>query len=277
MRRHRFGLARRASRALAALVVLPLVGMAQPPAAPDSLKPGGAPFASPAGASGEVGCEVPAYCERWQTSSITSYGAVEATRPALVRAVIDTLVLPPMQVPWVGRITTYFGAAHNGWDIDLDLGDTVRVALDGRVRYVGYDARGFGNVVVIRHPSGVETLYAHLQRPLVTPTQAVRAGEPVGLGGSTGRSTGPHLHFEVRLWDLPLDPWPYIGEAMGVTERPARSGRTPGGAGRTVVVRPGETLSGLAKRHRTTVERLRRLNGLRPGQPLRAGRTLRVR
>lgn len=244
----------------------------------------------------EPACAPVAFCEHWQTSSVTSYGAREAGRARFVRAAVDTLSIVSLDVPWRGVITQRFSTSHKGWDIDLDIGDTVRVAGAGRVRHVGYDPGGFGNVVIVRHPSGIETLYAHLQRVMVDPAEDLRDGEPIGLGGSTGRSTGPHLHFEVRLRDLSLDPVRFIGRSMGVTpgradavarleERLWGGGSSSDGAGRrastrggTVTVRRGDTLSEIAERHGTTVARLQRLNGLRPGQTtIRAGRRLKVR
>lgn len=229
-------------------------------------------------------CEPAAYCEGWQTASLRASGPADAARISRVRSLLDTLSSSPFQMPSGGRINTSFSVSHTGWDIDLELGDTVSAASAGRVRYVGYDRRGYGNVVVVRHPSGLETLYAHLQRPLVEVSQDVTAGDVIGLGGSTGRSTGPHLHFEVRLWDLPLDPGRFMTGSIGTPMQAAEGAtsveeRAWRGEGQRVVVRirRGDTLSGLARRHGTTVARLRQLNGLRPGQVIRAGSTLRVR
>lgn len=99
-----------------------------------------------------------------------------------------------------------WGRPHLGLDIKVYIGDTIRAAFSGRVRVVRYDSDGFGKYIVIRHPNGLETTYAHLSKQLVTTNQTVRAGEPIGLGGNTGRSTGSHLHFETRLCGVPLNP-----------------------------------------------------------------------
>lgn len=99
-----------------------------------------------------------------------------------------------------------FGRMHKGIDLHLKANDTVVAAFDGKVRIVNYEAKGFGNYVVIRHPNGLETIYGHLNKQLVKENQVVKAGTPIGLGGSTGRSTGPHLHFETRFMGYAINP-----------------------------------------------------------------------
>ena len=99
-----------------------------------------------------------------------------------------------------------WGRVHKGLDIKVYIGDTIKAAFDGTVRVVRYEANGYGNFVVIRHPNGLETVYGHLSKHLVKANQKVRAGEPIGLGGNTGRSTGSHLHFETRLCGVALNP-----------------------------------------------------------------------
>ena len=99
-----------------------------------------------------------------------------------------------------------WGRQHRGLDIKVYIGDTIYAAFDGKVRIVKYEAKGYGNYVVIRHPNGLETYYAHLSKHLVRENQVVRAGQPIGLGGNTGRSTGSHLHFETRLCGVALNP-----------------------------------------------------------------------
>lgn len=107
-------------------------------------------------------------------------------------------------------ITSNFGSRwgrqHKGLDIKVYIGDTIRAAFSGKVRIVRYEAGGYGNYIVIRHTNGLETIYGHLSKQLVTENQTVRAGEPIGLGGNTGRSTGSHLHFETRLCGVALNP-----------------------------------------------------------------------
>ena len=114
-------------------------------------------------------------------------------------------------MPTTNRVlTSNFGARwgrqHKGLDIKVYIGDTIRAAFDGKVRVVRYEGRGYGKYVVIRHDNGLETYYAHMSKQLVEENQEVRAGDPIGLGGNTGRSTGSHLHFETRLCGVALNP-----------------------------------------------------------------------
>ena len=107
-------------------------------------------------------------------------------------------------------VTSNFGArwgrAHKGLDIKVYIGDTIRSAFSGKVRIVNYEAAGYGKYVVIRHNNGLETIYGHMSAQLVEENQNVKAGQPIGLGGNTGRSTGSHLHFETRLCGVALNP-----------------------------------------------------------------------
>lgn len=108
------------------------------------------------------------------------------------------------------KVTSLYGARwgrqHQGLDIKVYTGDTIYAAFDGKVRITKYAPTGWGYYVVIRHPNGLETLYGHLSKQLVKEDQIVRAGQPIGLGGNTGRSTGSHLHFETRLLGQPINP-----------------------------------------------------------------------
>lgn len=99
-----------------------------------------------------------------------------------------------------------WGRRHQGMDIKVYIGDTIRAAFSGKVRVVKYDGNGYGKYIVIRHNNGLETIYGHLSKQIVLPNQTVRAGQPIGLGGNTGRSTGSHLHFETRLAGVALNP-----------------------------------------------------------------------
>ena len=99
-----------------------------------------------------------------------------------------------------------WGRMHKGLDIKVYIGDTIRAAFSGKVRIVRYEANGYGKYIVIRHNNGLETIYGHLSKQLVRENQTVRAGQSIGLGGNTGRSTGSHLHFETRLCGVALNP-----------------------------------------------------------------------
>ena len=107
-------------------------------------------------------------------------------------------------------ITSNFGARwgrqHKGLDIKVYIGDTIRAAFSGKVRIVKYEPKGYGKYVVIRHYNGLETYYGHMSKQLVRENEEVKAGDPIGLGGNTGRSTGSHLHFETRLCGVALNP-----------------------------------------------------------------------
>lgn len=99
-----------------------------------------------------------------------------------------------------------FGRHHWGIDIAMNVGDTVRTPMNGTVDRIGYEARGYGHYLVIVHDDGMETRYAHLSTTLVPAGVRVKAGQPVAVSGNTGNSTGPHLHFESRVFGIPVDP-----------------------------------------------------------------------
>ena len=114
-------------------------------------------------------------------------------------------------MPTTNRVITSnfgsrWGRQHKGLDIKVYIGDTIRSAFSGKVRIVRYEGGGYGKYIVIRHNNGLETIYGHLSKQLVEENQEVRAGDVIGLGGNTGRSTGSHLHFETRLCGVALNP-----------------------------------------------------------------------
>lgn len=114
--------------------------------------------------------------------------------------------------PVKGKVTSSYGyrasfrRMHKGIDLALNIGDTVRAALPGVVAKTGYDPYGYGHYVVVVHNNGMETRYAHLQSTISIPGETLQAGQPLGLGGNTGNSTGPHLHFEVRYHGRAVNP-----------------------------------------------------------------------
>ena len=111
----------------------------------------------------------------------------------------------PNQVKVFSRFGMRRGRRHQGVDLPLKTGTPVVAAFDGRVRASTYNS-GYGNLVIIRHENGLETYYGHLSKREVEVGDWVRAGDEIGLGGSTGRSTGPHLHFETRYQGFAFDP-----------------------------------------------------------------------
>lgn len=154
----------------------------------------------------------------WDSQFVNPYSGVEI--PAVKDIDVSTYVPP---VP--GAITSNYGyrrrfrRVHRGTDLRLSIGDTVVSAFDGKVRLTKYEGRGYGYYVVIRHDNGMETVYGHLSKFLVKPNQRVKAGEPIALGGNTGRSTGPHLHFETRFMGLPINPAAIIDFENGVPHK----------------------------------------------------------
>lgn len=99
---------------------------------------------------------------------------------------------------------------HTGIDLVEPFGSPIYAADDGIVALVGKSSTGYGNYVVLAHSGGLDTLYGHLSTSLVKVGQTVTQGQVIGLEGSTGNSTGPHLHFELRINNQPIDPTPYL-------------------------------------------------------------------
>ena len=191
------------------------------------------------------------------------------------------------------RVTSKFGPRRNrfhyGTDIKVRIGDSIRCAWDGRVRIVGYDPRGYGYFIVIRHENGLETIYGHLSRLLVEEDERVFGGEVIALGGNTGRSTGSHLHYEMRYLGNAINPeilvnmsarscrydstytitlkgsFPYYAEMKAMQ------------SAKWVTIKSGDTLSGLAKRYGTSVNTLCKLNKINANSIIRIGQKLRVR
>ncbi len=152
------------------------------------------------------------FIRNWINSSIFAYsqnGLGHAIPEAIVLALTDDH--RDFALPYYGRILSGFGwrggRTHDGLDIDLNKGEPIMAAFDGKVRYARYHNNGYGNLVIIRHFNGIETYYAHLSAIYVEPDQMIKAGQIIGAGGSTGSSYhGAHLHFETRWFDNPFDP-----------------------------------------------------------------------
>jgi len=190
--------------------------------------------------------------------------------------------VPPIK----GLITSNFGwrdgKSHNGMDIDLQVWDPIVSSFDGMVRIARHHP-GYGRVVVIRHYNGLETLYAHMHRLKVKPGEVIEAGQVIGLGGSSGRSTGSHLHFEVRFKGKALNPRSIIdfnnnclvSDSVRLTKTKYSYTAVPLGIEYHTVKR-GEHLSGIATQYGTTINRLCQINGIRRNKPLRIGQKLRV-
>jgi len=204
--------------------------------------------------------------------------------------------------PIKGGINSEYGYRHRrfhyGIDIDLNIGDSVKSPFDGMVRISKYH-RGYGNVIVVRHFNGLETVYGHLSGTRVRENQVVKAGTLLGYGGSTGRSTGPHLHFEVRYLGTPMNPkkvidfekFKLVNDTLFITNRTfdksrsktytkTNSGKTSGtykGSGSYHYVKKGDTLGHIASKYGTSVSTLCKLNGLSQKSLLQIGQKIRIR
>jgi murein DD-endopeptidase MepM/ murein hydrolase activator NlpD len=184
---------------------------------------------------------------------------------------------------------------HWGVDLPFPEGTPVVAAFDGIVRISTYNNGGYGNVVVLRHDNRLETYYAHLYRRLVNPGQIVKAGDTIGLGGNTGRSRGPHLHFETRYLGQHFNPARIIdfqnyklacdtlyigGKTLKTNTDPmatvTQNGQQNDFYPQYITIRKGDTLGGLAKKYHTTVDKLKKLNNMR-SDFLREGQKLRVK
>ncbi len=129
--------------------------------------------------------------------------------------------LRPVAVPHTDGFGWVSGRRHTGLDFPLATGDAVAAAGRGTVAFAGYNRGGYGNLVVVTHRLGFESWYAHLSSIAVRPGQAVAGGTLIGAAGSTGRSTGPHLHFEVRRYGTPIDPVPRLLGAAARASTPS--------------------------------------------------------
>jgi len=188
--------------------------------------------------------------------------------------------------PRIGPVNSRFGwrdgRMHKGIDINLNRGDAVVAAFDGMVR-IAHLQGGFGNVVIIRHYNGLETIYAHLSKIKVKPGQVVLSGQLIGLGGSTGHSSGPHLHFEVRFKGQAVNPASIISFTDNKTfndsivVKKSRYGicAYPSNASLHTVER-GDTWYEVAKRYGLSMKELCVLNNIEKRYYLKPGQKLRV-
>lgn len=135
--------------------------------------------------------------------------------------------LAPVSVGYTDAFGRYSGRRHTGLDYPLATGDPVRAAGRGTVSFAGYNFGGYGNLVVVTHRLGFESWYAHLSSFSVSRGQTVVGGTRIGAAGSTGRSTGPHLHFEVRRYGTPIAPRPRLLGAVSSSASAARAGGAP--------------------------------------------------
>lgn len=248
------------------------------------------------------------YTQNWDTTKIHAYNVELKDLPmSMVIDLVDTL--KSYHYPVKGRVTSKYGPRrrriHQGTDIDLETGDPIYATFDGRVRHTTYIARGYGHLIIIRHDNGLETFYAHLSEINVKPGDWVTAGQVIGKGGSTGRSTGSHLHYEIRYKGHTFDPERLIDFTTGDLRRETfllkRTYFSPysrftqdfdeeiqsdeedkkiaveAAAIKYHIVKKGDTLGRIAINNHTTVTKLCQLNGLKKTSTLRIGQRIRVR
>ena len=249
--------------------------------------------------------KVAGYYAIWDTHNINPYRVDgRRIRDTLTLKLVDPQRqhfsrMPLTKTPVTSGFTFRWGRWHFGVDLDLETGDSVRAAFDGVIRISKWDGGGYGNYLLVRHFNGIETLYGHLSKPLVPVGTFVKAGQVIGLGGSTGRSTGSHLHFEVRYEGNPINPtlmynfpgyqlrsdnftitsalFNYYSQALRHGRGHSASRSNEPTAARRVAqhqIRVGDTLSEIADRYGVRVSTLKKLNPglndrLRPGKKLR--------
>ncbi|MDE6084566.1 MAG: peptidoglycan DD-metalloendopeptidase family protein [Muribaculaceae bacterium] len=250
----------------------------------------------------ELEPELDIYNEGWNSKRVNPFK--ESDVPD--RQIID---VTGYYMPCPGRVTSNygyrakFGRMHKGIDLQIRSNDTIYAAFDGKVRLTNYEPRGYGNYVILRHPNGLETVYGHLNRFLVKPDQVVRAGQPIALGGSTGRSTGPHLHFETRFMGYAINPNAIFDFANQTThtdtytfskatykqprnyapskelaksekENPYKSGNDKIAL---YTVKSGDTLTSIARSYGLSTTTLRKLNNLSSSDMIKVGQTLKLK
>ena len=178
-----------------------------------------------------------------------------------------------------------WGRMHRGIDLGLNTGDTIRAVFNGIVRYAQFNKGGFGNCVVIRHFNGLETLYAHLDKILVTSGQLVFSSDVIGLGGTTGRSNGPHLHFEIRYKGRSFDPLKIFNKDSRslhsnniiLRKKDITDPYIPKPEKKYHKVKGGETLSQIAVKYGKTTSQLQKLNGIKDSNKINIGQQIRVK
>ncbi|MBK6521318.1 MAG: peptidoglycan DD-metalloendopeptidase family protein [Sphingobacteriaceae bacterium] len=189
--------------------------------------------------------------------------------------------------PFNGVLTSYYGwrdkRMHKGIDIDLNKGQPVVAAFDGKVRIAKRNNGGFGNLVIIMHPNGLETVYAHLSKIKVKQGQVVLSGQVIGLGGNTGKSRGSHLHFETRYKGYALNPLLFISYNenklyhYSVKVKVVKKDIIAYPANAEMhTIKKGESWKLISQQYNVPIRKLKELNGSLKCYYLRPGASLRV-
>lgn len=220
-------------------------------------------------------------------NSVVHYNS---TMPDSFRIDLRNYVMPTANT----KITDVFGyrpnrkRVHQGLDIKVQTGDTIYAAFDGKVRITAFQRRGYGHYIVVRHNNGIETLYAHLSKKLVKENQNVKAGDPIGIGGNTGRSSGSHLHFETILMGKSIDPAAmfdfknqkatgdsYVYRKPGSKYVENGKVKTAGPEPKYHKVKSGDTIERIARKYGVPQKQIFDLNGLNSRSVIRPGQSLR--
>lgn len=254
--------------------------------------------------------EIPAddiYGGVWSNTHVNAYGSSVNVPDSFW---VD---LSNFSIPCTGYMTSNFGRRgsrryHYGVDLKARIGDTIYAAFDGKIRVKDYERGGYGNYIVIRHVNGLETIYGHLSKFLVKENDFVKSGQPIALAGNTGRSTGPHLHFETRFLGRPINPNfivdfnnkvchrdEYVvtpssfkkttassksvlkpGKSYQVSYDDNNSNKYVSGEVKYHRIKKGDTLSGIAKRYGVSIKKICNLNNITTKTTLRPGKSLRI-
>lgn len=231
--------------------------------------------------------------DSWSNDWVNPYRNTAVKLPDSLRIDVSEFVSPVGYSSGDGRlgeVTSNFGwrrrRMHNGIDLKVYTGDTIYASFSGKVRVRKFERRGYGYYLVVRHNNGLETVYGHLSKFLVKQDDVVKAGQPIALGGNTGRSTGSHLHFETRLMGLVINPNEIIDFRNRVAHTDTYLFRSKkakaiasGAMGPDGIayhsVRSGDTLGRIAKKYGVSINQLCRLNKIKTTTTLRIGQRLR--
>lgn len=224
--------------------------------------------------------DLPEEYDLWSNNTINPYQISLVNMPDTIKIDVSNYC-PPSQK----HITSEWGFRkwryHYGIDLKVHKGDTVKCAFDGTVRITRRE-RGYGYFVVVRHTNGLETLYGHLDKILVKNNQEVKSGEALGMGGNTGRSTGYHLHFELRYLGNPINPHDIVDfnthsvkNSVFLLSAKNFDYKKEIDKIRYWTVRKGDTLGRIAMKTGVSVNKLCSLNGIKKTTILKIGRRLR--
>jgi murein DD-endopeptidase MepM/ murein hydrolase activator NlpD len=230
------------------------------------------------------------YFSNWDTKKVDIYNFdIREFKDSLVLKLYDEKIGESWKMPMPdilvnSRFGPRWGRMHGGVDLDLNTGDAVYSTFDGIIRVKGYDRYGYGYYYVVRHKNGLETLYGHLSKHVMDVGTEVLAGDLLGKGGSTGRSTGPHLHYELRYRGLVFDPEivydfekNQILKQELVVDKKLFGHVAKARAAAYHRVKRGENLGTISRRYGVSISQITKLNGISTRSILRIGQSLRVK